>query len=195
MVVAHPALPADGANFDPIYKLLRSKSRGVDWNPVLIGALKSITANRQYPQHRCYQAGWVVQFRCLFCLHTAVSGQQLVASMPEVATISSSDNSSSSASNQCQHRMDPAPEGLSSTSMPSSSTFVSSSSVANLLPSPEVPSTKQALHESATPEQIVAAPVGTLAHRNYVCPALKKERVEHAPSASCTEPRCKPKGT
>ena len=32
-----------------------------------------------------------------------------------------------------------------------------------------------------TPAQIEAAPVGTLAHRNYQCPSLELERVKYAP--------------
>ena len=36
-------------------------------------------------------------------------------------------------------------------------------------------------HEAATPETIQAAPIGTLKHRNYLCPALEPERVRHAP--------------
>lgn len=37
------------------------------------------------------------------------------------------------------------------------------------------------MHESATTEQIAAAPPGTLTHRNYVCLSLHKERIKHAP--------------
>ena len=32
---AHPSLPLDGANFDPILKLLSAKSKSEDWNPIL----------------------------------------------------------------------------------------------------------------------------------------------------------------
>ena len=39
------------------------------------------------------------------------------------------------------------------------------------------------LHESASPELISTVPVGTLAHRNYLCPSLKTERSKHAPSS------------
>ena len=40
---------------------------------------------------------------------------------------------------------------------------------------------KQEAHERATPAQIADAPNGTLAHRNYACPALEAERVKFAP--------------
>ena len=43
--------------------------------------------------------------------------------------------------------------------------------------------TKRTLHESATSEQVQAAPVGTIAHRNYLCPSLEPERRKHAPPA------------
>ena len=38
-----------------------------------------------------------------------------------------------------------------------------------------------ARHESATTQQISDTPIGTMAHRNYACPALEAERATHAP--------------
>ena len=42
--------------------------------------------------------------------------------------------------------------------------------------------TQKAEHERATQQQIDRAPTGTLAHRNYLCPALHGERQQRAPS-------------
>ena len=57
----HPSIGNNGANFDPIYKLLASKRNDEGWNPRLRGALRSVIPNRQFCQARCYQAGWVAQ--------------------------------------------------------------------------------------------------------------------------------------
>ena len=56
----HPSLPKEGANFEPIYKLLNPKSKDENGNPVLIGTLKSGVVGRQYPQLRCYQLAIVL---------------------------------------------------------------------------------------------------------------------------------------
>ena len=93
MAAAHPALPADGANFEPLLKLINSKRNNLGWNPALRGALKSVVANRQYTQLRCYQVGWVKHPKCIFCLHSDVSGKQLVACMPEDTKHGSNDRS------------------------------------------------------------------------------------------------------
>ena len=37
------------------------------------------------------------------------------------------------------------------------------------------------MHEAATVQHIAATPAGTMAHRNYACPALNAERSAHAP--------------
>ena len=42
---------------------------------------------------------------------------------------------------------------------------------------------EEPLHETATTQQIEDTPVGTMAHRNYSCPALNTERAAHAPDA------------
>ena len=77
---AHPSLH-EGCNFEPIYKLLNSKKNDSEWNATLMGMLRSIVANRQFPQSRCYQAAWVQHPKCIFCLHAEVSGQKLVATL------------------------------------------------------------------------------------------------------------------
>lgn len=82
MAAAHPSLPADGTNFDPIFKLINSKNKGENWKPTLIAALRSIAANSQHTPQRSFQAGWVDHARCIFCLHSAVSREQFVATMP-----------------------------------------------------------------------------------------------------------------
>ena len=78
----HPSLPAEGANFGPIAKLLKSKRNDEVWNPALKGALTSVVVGRQYTQYRCFQAGWTLHSRCIFCLHTAVTGESITTSLP-----------------------------------------------------------------------------------------------------------------
>ena len=47
LAAARPSLPEDGANFEPIFKLINSKSKGDSWNPIFIGALRSVVSGRQ----------------------------------------------------------------------------------------------------------------------------------------------------
>ena len=86
VAAAHPSLPEAGANFDPILKLVNSKSNSEEWNPILGGALRSVVAGRQYPQLRCFNAGWVEHPCCIFCLHSAVTNRRFEATMPTTAT-------------------------------------------------------------------------------------------------------------
>ena len=65
-----------GALMTPIWNLLKSKQNDEEWNPTLRGGLRSVLANRQYPQARVKAAGWAVQDRCLLCLHDIVSGDR-----------------------------------------------------------------------------------------------------------------------
>jgi hypothetical protein len=60
-----------GATMDPLWKLLRSNERSEDWNPSLRGALRSAIAGRQWPQARCFRAGFAVHPKCLFCVYGA----------------------------------------------------------------------------------------------------------------------------
>ena len=55
---AHPSLQQSGGDLDPILKLLNSKRSDDGWNSRLRASLGSVVANRQYPQARCFQAGW-----------------------------------------------------------------------------------------------------------------------------------------
>ena len=64
-------------------EIAQSKANNDEWNHTLIAALRSVTAGRQYPQHRCFHAGWVTHSRCIFCLHTAVM-QQRKATVPKL---------------------------------------------------------------------------------------------------------------
>ena len=63
----------------------------------------------------------------------------------------------------------------------SSTTFADIPSSISLTTPPSTVPPKRALHESATADQIAAAPTGTLTHRHYVCPSLLKERPRHNP--------------
>ena len=93
MAAAHPSLPKEGANFGPIYKLINSRQDDDQWNPKLIGALKSVLANGQYTQQRCMAAGWVSHAKCIFCLHAAVTGQVIAAAMPSTRSVAAHDES------------------------------------------------------------------------------------------------------
>ena len=54
-----------GALMAPIWQLLRSKQNDEEWNATLRGGLRSVLANRQYPQVRVMAAGWAVHDRCV----------------------------------------------------------------------------------------------------------------------------------
>ena len=82
MAQARPSLHGTGCNFDPIFKLLAYKQNDAEWNPKLRAMLKSVIANRQFPQARCHQAGWVEHSKCIFCLHGEVTGKTLEAKVP-----------------------------------------------------------------------------------------------------------------
>ena len=155
MAASHPSLPAGGANFDPILKLLNSKAKNDGWNPTLIAALRSVAIGRQYPQQRCFHAGWVTHRRCIFCLHTAVPQQQHVATMPPLNRKELTDR------DPANHR----PTAPGATDHPHHAAATAA---------------EQPPYETATDEQILATTVGTLAHKNYVCPSLRAERSKHA---------------
>ena len=82
MAESHADLPPEGANFAPIIKLLTSKRDDDEWNGLLIAALRSVVANRQFPQQRCHAAGWTKHGKCIFCVHEAVTGSRIRAEMP-----------------------------------------------------------------------------------------------------------------
>ena len=92
MAAVHPTLPEDGANIDPIFKLLNSKARSDEWNPTLAANLRSVLVNRQYTQLRCFLAGWVKHPKCIFCLHAAVTKTRHVAVMPPTAPTKTAGN-------------------------------------------------------------------------------------------------------
>ena len=83
IAAAHPSLSACGANIGPIFKLLSSRQNDEDWGPLFAGSLKSVLAGRQFPQIRCFQAGWSSHSRCIFCLHMEVTNTTINAAMPE----------------------------------------------------------------------------------------------------------------
>ena len=53
----------------PIWQLLKSRQNDENWNPSLRGGLRSVLANRQYPQVRAFAAGWATHNKCFFCFH------------------------------------------------------------------------------------------------------------------------------
>ena len=140
--------------------------------PILIGALRSVVSGRQYPQLRCFKAGWVEHSGCIFCLHSAVTEQMFEATMPPITLRRSLDAelrlapTSSTTSAQLTVPRLPAPLVLPPLQPPRL---------------PPHPPAKKAIHEIATDQQIAATPPGTLTHRHYVCPSLQKERAKYDP--------------
>ena len=147
MAKAHPSLHGIGCEFDPIFKLLASKQNDGDWNSKLRAMLRSVIANRQSPHARCHQAGWVEHAKCIFCLHGEVTGEPMVAKMPDT------DKQHHAAVSGATARDERADRGMQADDP-----------------------------VRATQEQIDRAPNGTLAHRNYLCPALHVERQQRAPA-------------
>ncbi len=74
--VLHPSLHSVGrglgASFGPLKKVLTSRRQTECDNSATRAALKSLLANRQWAQARCYAAGWVAHDRCVFCVHHAL---------------------------------------------------------------------------------------------------------------------------
>ena len=134
-----------------------SKRADDGWNAVLRASLGSIVPNRQYPQERCYRAGWVEHPKCIFCLHSKVACVAHVAAMPE--RFAAEDPQHQQQQKRQRHLVRPK------------------------LPQQEREPPSRPVHESATPQQIDDTPMGTLAHRNYSCPSLDSDRARHAPDA------------
>ena len=61
------AIGEEGACFEAIWSLLKSVQDDDEWNPLLRGSMRSVVANRQYPQVRVKAAGWDTHDRCLLC--------------------------------------------------------------------------------------------------------------------------------
>ena len=66
-----PALKTEpggvGAHFHPIFKLLNARP-SEQWGPKEQGALRSVVANRQWPQVRLHQAGKATSRNCRLCV-------------------------------------------------------------------------------------------------------------------------------
>lgn len=62
-----------GAVMEPIWKLLKSCENTATWNQSLRGSLRSAIANRQWPQARCYKAGFAGHSKCMFCVHGSIN--------------------------------------------------------------------------------------------------------------------------
>ena len=61
-----------GAMMQPIWSLLRSRKEDLEWNSTLRSGLGSALAGRQFPQTRCFAAGWSTHNKCNACLQTIV---------------------------------------------------------------------------------------------------------------------------
>ncbi len=73
-----------GADFSPVLKLLRPSSESTEWTAEYRGALRSAVLGRQWPQARCYAAGFTDHNRCCLCLSNVLSahGVQSAADLP-----------------------------------------------------------------------------------------------------------------
>ena len=63
----HSGQGGHGAHLHPIFRLLQSRP-SVNWGPQEQGALRSVVANRQWPQARLYSAGKVASRNCRLCV-------------------------------------------------------------------------------------------------------------------------------
>ena len=67
-----------GAMMQPIWSAPKSRQNDMGWNPTPRGGLASTLAGRQFPQVRCFAAGWTVHNKCLSCLHDIVTRDESV---------------------------------------------------------------------------------------------------------------------
>ncbi len=74
---AFPSLDSRGAghgpNFDPVLALLRPAPDKPHWTAEHRGALRSAVLGRQWPQTRCFAAGFSQHNRCCLCLEAAIA--------------------------------------------------------------------------------------------------------------------------
>ena len=77
-----------GAEMQGIWQLLRSKEETERWNHHFRGAWKSAFAGRQYPQSRCFVAGFASHDRRLVCLYDLMGkeGPTLASTCPQTAS-------------------------------------------------------------------------------------------------------------
>ena len=60
----------------PIWSLLNSRKDDLEWNSTLRSGLGSVLAGRQFPQSRCFAAGWTSHNKCIACLQTIVEEEE-----------------------------------------------------------------------------------------------------------------------
>ena len=94
--------------------------------------------------------------KCILCLHAEVSGEKMAATLAGKQSGEKCSNENRSWGQM--HR-----------------------GQANRAGNEQRSRAGEPVHTRATQAQIEAAPLGTLAHRNYACEALKDERAKHAP--------------
>ena len=66
--------PGRGAYMQPLWRLMRA-APDEDWGAREKGALRSVVANRQWPQSRLCQAGLVTCSNCRLCVHFGFCGE------------------------------------------------------------------------------------------------------------------------
>ena len=67
---------------EPIWQLLRPKTNDGNWTAAHKGCLRSVMANRQFPQTRVMKCGWSSHDRCLLCLSEIVDAESGRRGMP-----------------------------------------------------------------------------------------------------------------
>ena len=68
---------------EPIWQLLRTKTKEDGWNATHKGCLKSIIAYKQFPQTRVKSCGWSEHDRFLLCLSGIVDEEALGGDNPQ----------------------------------------------------------------------------------------------------------------
>ena len=73
VATAFPALePSGGAHFAPVLALMQPASESRVWTADLRAALRSAVLGRQWPQSRCFAAGYASHNKCCLCLAAAL---------------------------------------------------------------------------------------------------------------------------
>jgi hypothetical protein len=141
-----------GAVMQPVWKLLSSNQNDEQWNPRLRGYLKSVISDRQWPQVRLKAAGKAEHDRCVFCLQARIE---------QVRQAKRDGDQSYQWFNDLVQTAGEQPHPTESARLHATRTAAEM-----MVTSPQT-------------EMIIGVPVGTLMHRNWVCPTLQQPRQQH----------------
>ena len=143
---------------EPIWQLLRTKTKKVGWSAAHKDCLRSIIPNRQYPQTRVKSCGWSTHDRSLFCLSDLVDSE---------AQGDSTTQQQQQQEDRQTHQQGDDPG--SSASPPLQQLQAKSRTFEDVV--------------EATPDQIARAPKGDLLHRHWKCLRTDALRKQHAREA------------